>query len=153
MADKELFGNSEQLDCSDCVNHGGDWDCDHVQCRKGADTISRRQAIYVCLELVHERRKWLSDAGQKEIIGIDAAMCAIQDLPSAQPTLYGYDIKHLAFVASIMAKKGVSPEEAVAIFRDVNRVIEMMLEDMKEMQENAVKQALKKPWEGDHHED
>ena len=41
MAEKELFGNSEQLDCSDCVNHGGDWDCDHVQCHKGADTISR----------------------------------------------------------------------------------------------------------------
>lgn len=69
-------------------------------------------------------------------------------LPPAQPTLYGYDIKHLAFVASIMAKKGVSPEEAVTIFRDVNRVIEMMLEDMKEMQENALKQTLKKPWEG-----
>ena len=50
------------------------------------DTISRRQAIYVCLELMHERRKWLSDAGQKEINGIDAAMCAIRDLPSAQPT-------------------------------------------------------------------
>lgn len=51
------------------------------------DTISRRQAIYVCLELMHERRKWLSDAGQKEISGIDAAMCAIQDLPSAQPEI------------------------------------------------------------------
>ena len=64
-------------------------------------------------------------------------------LPSAQPTLYGYDIRHLAFVASIMAREGVSPEEAVAIFRDVNRVIEMMLEDMKEMQEKALEQ-----WEG-----
>ena len=49
------------------------------------DYISRRQAIYVCLELIHERRKCLSDAGQKEISGIDVAMCAIQDLPSAQP--------------------------------------------------------------------
>lgn len=49
------------------------------------DSISRRQAVYVCLELIHERRKWMSDAGQKEISGIDAAMCAIQDLPSAQP--------------------------------------------------------------------
>lgn len=76
----------------------------------------------------------------------------ITALPPAQPTLYGYDIKHLAFVATIMAKKGVSPEEAVTIFRDVNRVIEMMLEDMKEMQENALKQTLKKPWEGERDE-
>ena len=75
-----------------------------------------------------------------------------EQVPPAQPTLYGYDIKHLAFVASIMAKKGVSPEEAVTIFRDVNRVIEMMLEDMKEMQENALKQTLKKPWEGERDE-
>lgn len=62
---------------------------------------------------------------------------AIMNLPSAQSTLYGYDIKHLAFIASIMEKKGVSPEEAAAIFRDVNRVIEMVLEDMKETGEKV----------------
>jgi len=45
MCDNKRFGISEQLDCSDCVNHGGDWDCDHVHCRKGADTISRATAI------------------------------------------------------------------------------------------------------------
>ena len=22
-------------DCSDCIKHGGDWDCDHVHCHKG----------------------------------------------------------------------------------------------------------------------
>lgn len=21
--------------CSDCIAHGGDWECDHVHCRKG----------------------------------------------------------------------------------------------------------------------
>lgn len=78
---------------------------------------------------------------------INDAVTAIKALPSAQPTLYGYDIKLLAFIASVMAKEGMSPEEAVTILRDVNRVIEIMLEDMKEMQENALKQTLKKPWE------
>ena len=53
MAEKELFGNSEQLDCSDCVNHGGDWDCDHVQCHKGADTISR------VVESVPSAQQWI----------------------------------------------------------------------------------------------
>ena len=65
-----------------------------------------------------------------------------------EPTLHGYSIEKLAFIAAIMEKEGMSPEEVVAIFRDLNRVIEMMLEDMKEMQENALKQTLKKPWEG-----
>ena len=78
----------------------------------------------------------------------ESSFCALHR-PSAQPTLYGYDIKHLAFVASIMAKEGMSPEEAVTTFRDINRVIEIMLEDMKEMQENVLKQALKKPCEGE----
>lgn len=54
MADKELFGISEQLDCSDCVNRGGDWDCDHVHCRKGADTISR-QAAFDALDAICDR--------------------------------------------------------------------------------------------------
>lgn len=22
-------------DCSDCIKHGGDWECDHMHCRKG----------------------------------------------------------------------------------------------------------------------
>lgn len=26
---------SAQPDCSDCIKHGGDWDCDHVHCHKG----------------------------------------------------------------------------------------------------------------------
>ena len=54
MTDNELFGSSEELDCSDCVNHGGDWDCDHVQCRKGTDTISRRAAIDAFYEMASD---------------------------------------------------------------------------------------------------
>ena len=101
------------------------------------DTISRAAAV----KTVKKHYRGI-DNDLLEVIAYE-----MEELPSAQPTLYGYDIKHLAFVATIMAKKGVSPEEAVTIFRDVNRVIEMMLEDMKEMQENALKQTLKKPWE------
>ena len=24
-----------QPDCTDCIMHGGDWECDHIHCRKG----------------------------------------------------------------------------------------------------------------------
>lgn len=71
-----------------------------------------------------------------------------EQMPPAQPTLYGYDIKHLAFVASIMAKKGVSPEEAVTIFRDVNRVIEMMLEDMRDGARRTLEQMVAEAKDG-----
>lgn len=26
---------SVQPDCTDCIMHGGDWECDHVHCHKG----------------------------------------------------------------------------------------------------------------------
>ena len=37
---KQWFEHLEQMppaqpDCSDCIEHGGDWDCDHVHCHKG----------------------------------------------------------------------------------------------------------------------
>ena len=70
----ELFGISEQLDCSDCMNHGGDWDCDHVHCRKGTDTISRAAAIDVI------------EAGRlTKLIDAETAINGLKALPSVQP--------------------------------------------------------------------
>jgi len=49
------------------------------------DTISRQAAIDALLELVEARRTWIStEDARKEINGIDASMCAIHDLPSAE---------------------------------------------------------------------
>lgn len=45
------------------------------------DLISRQQAIDAIMELVEARRDWLSDAS-REITALDAAYCAIYDLPS-----------------------------------------------------------------------
>ena len=73
----ELFGISEQLDCSDCVNHGGDWDCDHVHCRKGTDTISR-QWLMECVE-----EGWIKFDTQEDE---NRFVHLIRDIaPSAQP--------------------------------------------------------------------
>ena len=96
-----------------------------------SDLIDRQAAVNaICedgtqLERQGQYSMTMAERKQRDVDILEA-------LPPAQPTLYGYDIKHLAFVASIMAKKGLSPEEAVTIFRDVNRVIEMMLEDMRD---------------------
>lgn len=48
------------------------------------DCISRQAAVDALMELVEARYKWKSDASG-EIKGINAAYCAIEDLPSAQP--------------------------------------------------------------------
>ena len=79
MSDNKQFGNSDQLDCSDCVTHGGDWVCDHVHCRKGTDTISRAGAI----ETVRKAKS------------IGQAHRMLVQLPSAQPDIIACgDCKH-----------------------------------------------------------
>ena len=55
---------------------------------------------------------------------------ALKHLPSAQPTMYGYDIKTLAFVAGVMAQEGVTPEEAVAAFRDIQKCVDYIWSDV-----------------------
>lgn len=49
-----------------------------------ADLIDRQAAIDALMELVEARHEWKSDASG-EINGLNAAYCAIEDLPSAQP--------------------------------------------------------------------
>ena len=51
----------------------------------GGDTINRQAVIDACLKLSEARRKWDTAEGRAEMRGIDAVMCAIHDLPSAQP--------------------------------------------------------------------
>lgn len=42
---------SAQSDCSDCIKHGGDWDCDHVHCHKGKSAQPERfNPCTVCQE-------------------------------------------------------------------------------------------------------
>ena len=81
-ADAELFGNSELMDCSDCVEHGGDWECDHVQCRKGTDTINRHGAIKAIKDAL---LSWSNMPGWRDnkIVG------ALDKLPSAQQNCDG----------------------------------------------------------------
>jgi len=51
------------------------------------DTISRQAAIDAAVELAEARRRWGTSEGQAQISGIDALMCAIEDLPSARHDL------------------------------------------------------------------
>ena len=52
----------------------------------------------------------------------DLLVAAFTDLP--QPTIYGYDIDCLQFIAVLMREKGITPEEAVTMFADYARMAE-----------------------------
>lgn len=48
------------------------------------DTISRKAAIDALIELSEQRDEWDNNEGYAQKRGIDAAICAIEDLPSAE---------------------------------------------------------------------
>lgn len=66
-------------------------------------------------------------------MGLTAAQVAIKRLPSAQPTLYGYKIEHLAYIARVMQKEGVTAEYAVRTFDDMSRILKMIIDEAREI--------------------
>lgn len=59
---------------------------------------------------------------------IESNINDIEELPSAQPTLYGYQIEHLALIARVMEKEGVTPEKVAELLRDVGKISEMVVD-------------------------
>lgn len=85
------------------------------------DLISRKSAIDAINALHDKPNAWL-----------DCAVEAVEALPSAQPTLYGYSIEHLVFIAKAMEKDGLSPEEVANLLRDTGYAVEFVIESLKE---------------------
>lgn len=74
---------------------------------------------------------------------ITAAVYASR-IRSAQPTLYGYNIEHLAFIARVMQKKNVTPEKAIEYFEELGTLVQMIIDEQKEIIKMEVeKQCLK----------
>lgn len=58
-----------------------------------------------------------------------------------QPSLYGYDIAHLAVIAAVMEKEGVTPEKAVQIFGDIQAVCQKVVDEIQERVAKAISSA------------
>ena len=68
----------------------------------------------------------------------DLLVAAFIDLP--QPTLYGYDIDCLQFIAVLMREKGITPEEALSRFADYTRMAEFIRSQVLSEIEMAIKE-------------
>ena len=60
-----------------------------------------------------------------------------RQLSTSEPTLYGYKIEHLAYIATVMEKEGITAEYAVRTFDDMERVIKMIIEEVHEKIEES----------------
>ena len=107
------------------------------------DMISRHAAINSLLELVEARRTWIStEDARKEISGIDASMCAIHDLPSAQPTINGYDIRHLELIAAVLQKENWPPERVTEALTDIGGIVAIITKEFEETLRKTVEQCM-----------
>ena len=92
------------------------------------DLISRRDAIDA-IEKNAYRHTYLD-----QIVGI------IKTLPSAQPTLYGYDIEHLKLIANVLQKENLPPERVTDALMDIGRIVAIVRDEFEETLRKAVEQ-------------
>ena len=62
---------STQIDCTDCIKNGGDWECDHKHCHKGKPTQSELEKKI--LEIGY--------TGKEGRIYIGGRLFAVRELP------------------------------------------------------------------------
>ena len=62
----------------------------------------------------------------------------LRDVPDAQPTLYGYRIEHLAYIARVMEKEGITAEDAARTFSDLGRAVSWTIDEVRQVMEEAV---------------
>lgn len=65
---------------------------------------------------------------------------AIEELPSVEPTLYGYNIKHLDLIARILQKEDLPPDRIVDALTDIGRIVEIVKDEYEEALRKAVEQ-------------
>ena len=104
---------------------------------QSADTISRRDAIEAIFN------EPLCESGMKERTAIAVVLAIyekIKSLPSAQPTLYGYDIEHLKLIANVLQKENLPPERVTDALMDIGRIVAIVRDEFEGTLRKAVEQ-------------
>ena len=55
-----------------------------------------------------------------------------------EPTLYGYKIEHLAYIARVMEKEGITAEDAARTFSDISYAISMISDEIWQKMEEVI---------------
>ena len=60
------------------------------------------------------------------------AVNELANIPSAQPTLYRYDIEYLEVIADVLRKENLSPERIAEWLMDIDRIIAIVRDEFAE---------------------
>ena len=53
--------------------------------------------------------------------------------PAEAVTLYGYDVRHLAFIAAVMAEKNITPPDVFEMFSNVSAARDYVYEEQRQI--------------------
>ena len=95
-----------------------------------SDLISRAAAIDALKE---EEYPCESDYDEGYMAALDKAVWIMEKwLPSAQPTLHGYNIEHLELIAIVLQKEDLPPERVVEALTDIGRIVAIVRDEFEE---------------------
>lgn len=103
------------------------------------DVISRQAAIDALKQQAETMSQW-SNRYAEQRKGVLTAVNIVEDLPSTQPTLYGYDIKHLMLIAEVLRKENLPPERVTEALMDIGRIVSIVSDEFEESLREAMKQ-------------
>ena len=78
------------------------------------------------------------DLGRGRNGGIEFAVNRINQMPTIQPTLYGYNIKHLELIAIVLRKEGLPPERVAEALTDIGRIVAIVRDEFEETLRKAM---------------
>jgi len=102
---------------------------DDVPDTNDGDIISRQAAIDALMEQFK----------RNTTIAIRAKL-TVEGLPSAQPTLCGYNIEHLMLIADVLRKENLPPERVAETLTDIGRIVSIVTDEFNESLQKAVEQ-------------
>ena len=97
------------------------------------DLISRKNAIDAVVDRYY---KYGRNAKAEELKWV------LEALPSAQPTIYGYNVEHLELIARILQRENVPPERVLEVLTDIGRIIAIISDEFQETLRKSVEQCM-----------
>lgn len=91
------------------------------------ELITKTQAIVAVLSVIPNDGYWNLE--------VEAA---INRLTPVQPTLYGYNIEHLALIATVLQKENLPPERVREAITDISRIVAIVKAEYEEALRKAV---------------
>lgn len=102
-----------------------------------SDDLISRQAV---LDYIDNMPSELTADGRRMIRRIRLTEYIQDSLPSAQPTLYGYNIEHLELIARVLQKEDLPPDRIVEVLTDIGKIIAIVKDEFEESFRKAVEQ-------------